>query len=46
MVEWEWQHDCQDHIEWVEQEDIDGNGDVFINSFWACAVCGEGRPYL
>ncbi len=34
-------HDCQDHLEWIEQEEFDGDNDVFINSFWVCEVCGE-----
>lgn len=34
-------HDCQDHLEWIEQEEFDGDNDVFINSFWECEVCGE-----
>ena len=28
-------HDCQDHLQWVEQEEFDGENDVYLNSFWA-----------
>ena len=34
-------HDCQDHLQWVEQEEFDGNNDVYLNSFWVCEVCGD-----
>ena len=34
-------HDCQDHLQWVEQEEFDWNNDVYLNSFWVCEVCGD-----
>ena len=34
-------HDCQEHLELVEQEEFDGDNDVFINSLWVCEVCRE-----
>ena len=34
-------NECQDNLEFIEQEEFDGNNDVYINSFWVCGVCGE-----
>ena len=40
-LHWQDEHDCQDHLYWVEQEEFDGDNDVYINGFWVCEVCGD-----
>ena len=35
------EHDCQEHLEWIEQEEFDGDNGVYVNSFYVCQICGE-----
>ena len=37
-------HDCNEHLEWIEEVVFDGNNDEYTHSFWVCTVCGAVDP--
>ena len=34
-------HDCNEHLEWIEEVVFDENNDEYTHSFWVCTVCGD-----